>query len=231
MPLPRQVRQQEEAHQDEDDRQSEDLAAPSLREAFGEQDGDRRQRHGSKGGNQHEHHPARVGAVLHPGGHELGTGIPGGHGHARAREIFFVVASLAPLTSGIVVLLLLSSCDASAPQAASPAAKPTVARAQVPLVHDALVAEACALADRPVETQEQRVVIATTAGEIGRRFSGTRGPRSDIPFLLASMTTLGQIPKGKTFFGSSRPTLASGFVPPNTLEEALAALRAECSDG
>lgn len=127
--------------------------------------------------------------------------------------------------------MMLSACEASELHAAPPSAKATHLGARVPLVHDVLVAEACLLADRTVETQEQRVGVATAAGDLGRRFSGTRGPRSDIPFLLGSMTTLGHIPKGKTFFGTSRPTLASGFVPPNTLEEALAALRVECRDG
>ena len=155
----------------------------------------------------------------------------GSRGQTRTREIFCVVPSLAPLASAVVVLLLLSACETSEPHATPPSAKATDGGVRVPLVHDVLVAEACLLADRSVETQQQRVDVATAAGDIGRRFSGTRGPRSDIPLLLAAMTTLGHIPKGKTFFGTSRPTLASGFVPPNTLEEALAALRAECLDG
>lgn len=124
------------------------------------------------------------------------------------------------------LLAVLSSCGGPSQLSSGGATSPP---AQGEPRIDPYLEKACQLVDLPTGTQEERTEVGKRAADI--LMSGpTVGPRSDVPFLVLSLTTLAKLPEGQRDFPSGwpRPTVGGTYVPPATLEEGLATLQSKC---
>jgi hypothetical protein len=141
------------------------------------------------------------------------------------------------IAASFLSVFLLSSCADAASSDRSeiaPEASPDSA-ARVPLLNDALYAEACALPRLPVQTQAQRSEMKRLSLDLLSRHERVKFPRSqsEVWFRVFQLHTLAELPPGSTFFESPLPVTLpgnNGIVTATTLEEGLRQLSAACSD-